>query len=90
MEGKSMVTNSYFSGAGLMDLGLAGDGLVLQQSSVNSRHEVVRSDIPLKLVDAQRPRVLWWLHSRAPDTRRSPTFIGLERATNCSSISFVT
>lgn len=60
-----IVTNTYFSGAGLMDIGLKAGGLSLQQSfeidSVccdtmrrNFSHEVVQCDITKKLVLADR------------------------------------
>lgn len=56
-----VLTNTYFSGAGLMDIGLEAGGLTLQQSfeidrvccdtmRQNFSHEVVQSDITQKLV----------------------------------------
>lgn len=56
----AILTNSYFSGAGLMDLGLKRGGLELQQSfevddnccrtlRFNFRHEIVKCDIEQKL-----------------------------------------
>ena len=58
-------TNTYFSGAGLMDIGLEASGLTLQQSfevdavccetmRKNFRHEVVQCDITRKLVLADK------------------------------------
>jgi DNA (cytosine-5)-methyltransferase 1 len=57
----SILTNTYFSGAGLMDIGLQAGGLTLQQSfeidrtccetmRQNFSHEVVQCDITRKLV----------------------------------------
>jgi len=57
----SILTNTYFSGAGLMDVGLQAGGLTLQQSfeidqvccdtmRQNFSHQVVRCDITRKLV----------------------------------------
>ena len=56
-----ILTNTYFSGAGLMDIGLQSGGLTLQQSFEiealccdtlrrNFSHEVVKCDITKKLV----------------------------------------
>jgi DNA (cytosine-5)-methyltransferase 1 len=61
----SILTNTYFSGAGLMDIGLEAGGLTLQQSfeidSVccdtmrrNFSHETVQCDITKKLVLADK------------------------------------
>jgi len=61
----SILTNTYFSGAGLMDIGLKAGGLTLQQSfEINSvccdtmrrnfSHEVVQCDITKKLVLADK------------------------------------
>jgi DNA (cytosine-5)-methyltransferase 1 len=61
----TILTNTYFSGAGLMDIGLQAGGLTLQQSfeidSVccetmrrNFSHEVVQCDITRKLVFAEK------------------------------------
>jgi DNA (cytosine-5)-methyltransferase 1 len=61
-----ILTNSYFSGAGLMDLGLSLGGLTVQQSfeidskccatmRTNFDHEVIESDISRKLVEAEKP-----------------------------------
>lgn len=58
--------NSYFSGAGLMDLGLSRTGIEIQQSFEidpvccetarrNFTHEVVQCDITRKLVKADKP-----------------------------------
>lgn len=57
--------NSYFSGAGLMDIGLQSGGLTLQQSFEidalccdtlrrNFSHEVVQCDITKKLVSSEK------------------------------------
>lgn len=62
---KTILTNTYFSGAGLMDIGLERGGLTLQQSFEidanccdtmrrNFSHEVVRCDISQKLVQAEK------------------------------------
>jgi DNA (cytosine-5)-methyltransferase 1 len=62
---KSVLTNTYFSGAGLMDIGLEGGGLTLQESfeidtvccdtmRQNFSHEVVQCDITKKLVLADK------------------------------------
>ncbi|HSE22039.1 MAG TPA: DNA cytosine methyltransferase [Pyrinomonadaceae bacterium] len=61
----SILTNTYFSGAGLMDIGLKAGGLTLQQSFEietvccetmrrNFSHEVVQCDITKKLVLADK------------------------------------
>src|SRR4051794_10565181 len=58
--------NSYFSGAGLMDIGLQQAGVTLQQSFEidpvccatarrNLPHEIVECDITRKLVKADKP-----------------------------------
>ena len=58
--------NSYFSGAGLMDIGLQRGGIELGQSfeldsaccntaRVNFSHEVVKCDLELKLVEDEKP-----------------------------------
>src|ERR1043166_2062799 len=60
-----ILTNTYFSGAGLMDIGLKAGGLTLQQSfeidevccetmCQNFSHEVVQCDITRKLVLADK------------------------------------
>jgi len=60
-----ILTNTYFSGAGLMDIGLEAGGLTLQQSfeidrvccetmSQNFSHQVVQCDITQKLVFAEK------------------------------------
>jgi DNA (cytosine-5)-methyltransferase 1 len=60
-----ILTNTYFSGAGLMDIGLKAGGLTLQQSfeidslccktmQWNFAHEVVQCDITKKLVLADK------------------------------------
>ncbi len=60
-----ILTNTYFSGAGLMDIGLQAGGLTLQQSFEidalccetmrwNFAHEVVQCDITKKLVQAEK------------------------------------
>ena len=61
----SILTNTYFSGAGLMDIGLEAGGLTLQQSfeidrvccdtmRKNFSHEVFQCDIAQKLVYAEK------------------------------------
>src|SRR5258708_7703004 len=61
----SILTNTYFSGAGLMDIGLQAGGLTLQQSFEidalccdtmrwNFAHEVVQCDITKKLVQEEK------------------------------------
>jgi DNA (cytosine-5)-methyltransferase 1 len=61
----TILTNTYFSGAGLMDIGLKAGGLTLQQSfeidpvccdtlRLNFSHEVVQCDITQKLVLADK------------------------------------
>ncbi len=60
-----ILTNTYFSGAGLMDIGLQSGGLTLQQSFEieplccdtmrrNFSHEVVQCDITKKLVQSEK------------------------------------
>jgi site-specific DNA-cytosine methylase len=60
-----ILTNTYFSGAGLMDIGLQAGGLTLQQSFEieplccdtlrrNFAHEVVQCDITQKLVQSEQ------------------------------------
>ena len=60
-----ILTNTYFSGAGLMDIGLQAGGLTLQQSFEidalccdtmrwNFAHEVVQCDITKKLVQSEK------------------------------------
>jgi DNA (cytosine-5)-methyltransferase 1 len=60
-----ILTNTYFSGAGLMDIGLQAGGLTLQQSFEidalccdtmrrNFAHEVVQCDITQKLVQSEK------------------------------------
>ena len=60
-----ILTNTYFSGAGLMDIGLQAGGLTLQQSFEietlccdtlrrNFSHEVVQCDITKKLVQSEK------------------------------------
>jgi DNA (cytosine-5)-methyltransferase 1 len=62
---RTILTNSYFSGAGLMDIGLQAGGLIMQQSfeidavccdtmRKNFSHEVVQCDITKKLVQAEK------------------------------------
>ena len=63
---KRILANTYFSGAGLMDIGLETGGLTLQQSFEidglccatmrrNFSHEVVQTDITKKLVQDEKP-----------------------------------
>ncbi|MDE2105164.1 MAG: DNA cytosine methyltransferase [Patescibacteria group bacterium] len=60
------IANTYFSGAGLMDLGLQRGGVELQQNfeidhqccdtlRANFSHEVVEGDIKTKLVETDKP-----------------------------------
>lgn len=60
-----ILANTYFSGAGLMDIGLEAGGLTLQQSfeidglccetmRQNFTHEVVQCDITQKLVESEK------------------------------------
>jgi DNA (cytosine-5)-methyltransferase 1 len=60
-----ILTNTYFSGAGLMDIGLQAGGLTLQQRFEieslccetmrwNFSHEVVQCDITKKLVQSEK------------------------------------
>jgi DNA (cytosine-5)-methyltransferase 1 len=62
---KTILTNTYFSGAGLMDIGIQRGGLTLQQSFEidatccetmrrNFSHEVVQCDITQKLVQSEK------------------------------------
>ena len=77
----SILVNSYFSGAGLLDIGLALGGLTLQQSFEidalccdtmrhNFSHEIVQCDITKKLV--QRERECHVMVATYPCTRYSP------------------
>ena len=61
-----ILANSYFSGAGLMDIGLGLGGLTVQQSFEidakccatardNFKHEVVECDVTQKLVEKEKP-----------------------------------
>lgn len=61
-----ILTNSYFSGAGLMDIGLELGGLTVQQSfeidakcvataRANFHHEILECDITKKLVEGEKP-----------------------------------
>lgn len=60
------IANSYFSGAGLMDIGLRLGGLEVQQSfeidpiccatqRINFPHETIEGDIRQKLVATEKP-----------------------------------
>jgi len=60
-----ILANTYFSGAGLMDIGLESGGLTLQQSFEiealccdtmrrNFSHDVVQCDITKKLVQSEK------------------------------------
>lgn len=62
----TILANGYFSGAGLMELGLSQAGITMQQSfeldevccevnRANSKHEVVACDISQKLVKQEKP-----------------------------------
>ncbi|HEY5884275.1 MAG TPA: DNA cytosine methyltransferase [Pyrinomonadaceae bacterium] len=77
----SILTNTYFSGAGLMDIGLKVGGLTLQQSvevdkiccdtiRQNFSHEVVQSDITKKVVLADKECQV--MVATYPCTRYSP------------------
>jgi DNA (cytosine-5)-methyltransferase 1 len=61
-----ILTNTYFTGAGLLDIGLDAGGLTIQQSfeidqiccdtlRLNFQHEVIQSDITKKLVANEKP-----------------------------------
>jgi DNA (cytosine-5)-methyltransferase 1 len=63
---KAVIANTYFSGAGLMDLGLEQAGITVQQSFEidahcvstarrNFQHEIVAGDIAKKLVRDEKP-----------------------------------
>jgi DNA (cytosine-5)-methyltransferase 1 len=77
----TILANSYFSGAGLMDLGLSRGGLEVQQSfeidpkccdtlRANFAHEVIEGDISGKLVAAEKhSHVMAFTY---PCTRYSP------------------
>jgi DNA (cytosine-5)-methyltransferase 1 len=76
-----ILTNSYFSGAGLMDIGLEAGGLTLQQSFEinelccetmrrNFDHEVVQCDITQKLVESEKECHV--MVATYPCTRYSP------------------
>jgi DNA (cytosine-5)-methyltransferase 1 len=76
-----ILTNTYFSGAGLMDIGLQAGGLTLQQSFEiealccetlrwNFSHEVVQCDITKKLVSAEKECQV--MVATYPCTRYSP------------------
>ncbi len=76
-----ILTNTYFSGAGLMDIGLQAGGLTLQQSFEiealccdtlrrNFDHEVVQCDITKKLVSSEKECHV--MVATYPCTRYSP------------------
>jgi DNA (cytosine-5)-methyltransferase 1 len=76
-----ILTNTYFSGAGLMDIGLQAGGLTLQQSFEiealccdtlrrNFSHEVVQCDITKKLVSSEKECHV--MVATYPCTRYSP------------------
>ena len=76
-----ILTNTYFSGAGLMDIGLKAGGLTLQQSFEieplccdtmrrNFAHEVVQCDITKKLVSSEKECHV--MVATYPCTRYSP------------------
>jgi DNA (cytosine-5)-methyltransferase 1 len=76
-----ILTNTYFSGAGLMDIGLQSGGLTLQQSFEietlccetlrrNFSHEVVQCDITQKLVSSEKECHV--MVATYPCTRYSP------------------
>ncbi|MCF7785603.1 MAG: DNA cytosine methyltransferase [Prosthecobacter sp.] len=77
----NILANSYFSGAGLMDLGLEQGGVTVQQSfeidaaccqtlKANFKHEVMKGDIAQKLVKDERPADV--LVATYPCTKYSP------------------
>lgn len=66
LDKMNILANSYFSGAGLMDLGLSRGGVTVQQSfeldstacatlRANFSHEVSECDITQKTVEAEKP-----------------------------------
>src|SRR5207302_2796157 len=76
-----ILTNTYFSGAGLMDIGLQSGGLTLQQGFEidalcgetmrwNFAHEVVQCDITQKLVQSENERHV--MVATYPCTKYSP------------------
>ena len=76
-----ILANTYFSGAGLMDIGLQAGGLTLQQSFEiealccdtlrrNFSHEVVQCDITKKLVQSEKECHV--MVATYPCTRYSP------------------
>jgi len=76
-----ILVNTYFSGAGLMDIGLQSGGLTLQQSFEiealccdtlrrNFAHEVVQCDITKKLVSSEKECHV--MVATYPCTRYSP------------------
>lgn len=77
----TILANTYFSGAGLMDIGLEAGGLTLQQSFEidglccdtmrrNFDHEVVQCDITRKLVESEKECHV--MVATYPCTRYSP------------------
>jgi len=77
----TILANTYFSGAGLMDIGLQSGGLTLQQSFEievlccdtmrrNFAHEVVQCDISKKLVESEKECHV--MVATYPCTRYSP------------------
>src|SRR5213080_331877 len=93
-----VLTNTYCSGAGLMDIGLQSGGLTLQQSFEiealccdtmrrNFAHEVVQCDITKKLVQSEKECHV--MVATYPGTKYSRllTFTGCAPETICSCIS---
>src|SRR5436189_4131875 len=77
-----ILTNTYFSGAGLMDIGIESGGLTLQQSFEidalccdtmrrNFSHEVVQCDITKKLVQSERNAKAWLPINRSTSNSRT-------------------
>src|ERR1051326_6515446 len=93
-----ILTNTYFSGAGLMDIGLKAGGLTLQQSFEldevccdtmrrNFSHEVVQCDITKKLVLHDKDCHVMVATYPCTKYRRSEIFTAGARETICSFIS---
>lgn len=97
----AILANTYFSGAGLMDIGLQAGGLTLQQSFEieavccdtqrrNFAHEVIQCDITKKLVQSEKECHV--MVATYPCTKYSPIadIHGARTGTTCSCISFGT
>jgi hypothetical protein len=84
------VANTYFSGAGLMDIGLEQAGVKIQQSfemdelccqtaRANFSHEVIQADICLKTVKADRPcDVMVGTYLRSKLAKQGGAYVPLE------------